>query len=342
MLLHAAGTMERIRVYLTHTADALANYYGERALVALRDVAEVRLNDTGRHLAGRELAEAAAGCHAIVSYRQSPGEAATFEHAPDLIAFHRSAVDIRNIDVEAASAHGVLVTRVTPGFVPAVVELGLGMLVDLARGIGAATAAYHAGRVPEARMGMQLAGATLGLVGYGRIARRFAAVALALGMRVLASDPYATADDPRVALLPLEAMLPQADAVVCLAVADETTESLMDAAAFASMKRGALFVNLSRGGLVDEAALLAALDSGHLGGAAMDVGRAPDQMPSPSLAAHRKVIATPHIGGLTPAAIEHQAFDTVAQVRALAEGRLPEHAVNAERAHRLARLGIRV
>ena len=334
--------MSRIRVYLTHTADTLAGYYGERALAALREVADVRLNDTGRHLAGKELAKAASGCHAIVCYRQSPGEAATFESAPDLVAFHRCAVDIRNIDVEAASAHGVLVTRATPGFVAAVVELGLGMLVDLARGVGAAAAAYHAGRIPEARMGMQLAGSTLGLVGYGRIARRFAEVALALGMRVLASDPHATVDDPHVTLLPLEAMLSQADAVVCLAVADESTENLMGAAAFARMRRGALFVNLSRGNLVDEAALLAALDSGHLAGAAIDVGRAPDQMPSPALAAHPKVTATPHVGGLTPAAIEHQAFDTVAQVRALAEGRLPEHAVNAARASRLARLGIRI
>ena len=71
-----------MKVYLTHTADALANYYGERALAALRQVAEVRLNETGRHLAGAELAEAAAGCDAIVSYRQSPGEAATFRHRP--------------------------------------------------------------------------------------------------------------------------------------------------------------------------------------------------------------------------------------------------------------------
>ena len=129
--------------------------------------------------------------------------------------------------------------------------------------------------------------------------------------------------------------------MVCLAVATAETENLMDAAAFARMRRGALFINPSRGNLVDEAALLAALESGHLAGAAMDVGRAPDQMPTPALAAHPRVIATPHIGGLTPQAIEHQAFDTVRQVTALAEGRLPEHAVNAAAAHRLARLGIR-
>jgi D-3-phosphoglycerate dehydrogenase len=191
-------------------------------------------------------------------------------------------------------------------------------------------------------MGRQLRGATLGVIGYGAIGRYLADMGLALGMRVLVADPHARPEDPRLRHLPLAELLAAADVVVCLAVATEETENLMDAAAFARMKRGALFVNPSRGNLVDEAALRAALDSGHLAGAAIDVGRAPDQMPSPDLAAHSKVIATPHIGGLTPEAIEHQAFDTVRQVTALAEGRLPEHAVNAPAAHRLARLGIRI
>ncbi|MBV1798730.1 NAD(P)-dependent oxidoreductase [Siccirubricoccus sp. G192] len=331
----------RLRVYLTHTGDALANYYGERALAALRQVAEVRLNGTGRHLAGRELAEAAAGCQAIISYRQSPGEAATFAEAPDLVAFLRCAVDIRNIDLTAASAAGVLVTQATPGFIPSVAELVLGMMVDLARGVGAAAASYHRGTVPEARMGRQLAGATLGIIGYGAIGRYLAPLGLALGMRVLVADPHVRPEDARLQHVPLPELLAGSDVVVCLAVATAETENLMDAAAFARMKPGALFVNPSRGNLVDEAALLAALESGHLAGAAMDVGRAPDQMPSPALAAHPKVIATPHIGGLTPEAIEHQAMDTVRQVTALAEGRLPDHAVNPAAAHRLARLGIR-
>ncbi|MCO6415637.1 hydroxyacid dehydrogenase [Siccirubricoccus sp. KC 17139] len=330
----------RLKVYLTHPPEALANYYGDRALAALREVAEVRLNETGRHLAGRELAEAAAGCHCIISYRQSPGEATTFENAPDLIAFHRCAIDIRNVDVAAASRAGVLVTQATAGFVPAVAELVLGMMVDLCRGITAATVEYHAGQVPTAKMGRQLAGSTLGIIGYGAIGRYLAPLGLTLGMRVLVADPHATPEDARIEHLPLEEMLPECDILVCLAVANEQTENLMDAAAFACMPRGAFFINPSRGNLVEEVALLAALESGHLAGAALDVGRAPDQMPSLALARHPKVIATPHIGGLTPEAIEHQAFDTVAQVRALAEGRVPEHAVNAAEAFRLKRLGI--
>lgn len=330
-------------VYLTHTPDALANYFGDRALAALRAVAQVRLNETARHPAGKELAEAARGCEIILSYRQSPGEAATFDAAPDLVAFLRCAVDIRNVDVAAASAAGVLVTHATPGFVASVTELVLGQMVDLARGVSAAAAAYHRGEVPPARMGLQLSGSTLGVIGYGAIGRNLAQVAVALSMRVLVADPHAAPpEDPRIALVPQDRLLAESDLVVCLAVANEQTEKLMDAAAFARMRRGAFFLNPSRGNLVDEDALRAALDSGHLAGAAMDVGRAPDQMPSPALAAHPKVIATPHIGGLTPAAIEHQAFDTVRQVTALAEGRLPDHAVNAPLAHRLARLGVPV
>jgi D-3-phosphoglycerate dehydrogenase len=335
-----APDRRRIRLYLTHTPDAFANYYGDEALASLREVAEVRRNETGRDLSGRELSEAAKGCELIVSYRLSHGPADLFENAPDLVAFLRCAVDIRVVVVQAASAQGVLVTRATPGFVPAVAELVLGQMVDLARGISAATERYRRGEVPEARIGRQLEGSAVGIIGYGAIGRRLADMALALNMRVLVSDPHTRAEDARIAQVELPELLSQADFVVCLAVANERTENLMDAAAFGGMKRGAFFLNPSRGGLVDEAALRAALDSGQLAGAALDVGRAPDQMPTPELAAHPRVVATPHVGGLTPQATLHQAMDTVRQVRALAAGRLPDNAVNAGAAHRLARIGV--
>ena len=96
------------------------------------------------------------------------------------------------------------------------------------------------------------------------------------------------------------------------------------------MRKGAVFINVSRGNLIDEAALAAAIAAGTLAGAAIDVGRAPDQMPTPAIAALPGVIATPHIGGLTPPAIEAQALHTVEQVRALVSGRVPEGAVNTE------------
>ncbi len=104
------------------------------------------------------------------------------------------------------------------------------------------------------------------------------------------------------------------------------------------MKKTAFFLNLSRGNLVDEKALEAALDNKQIAGAAMDVGRAADQKPSLFLAKRLDVIATPHTAGLTPEAAEHQAYDTVKQTAELVAGRIPPGAVNAEAAHRLSRL----
>jgi len=324
------------RILLTHTPDMLRNYYGPRALASLRELGEVQLN-SGGVLDTDALIEAARGCDIVVSDRQTPGEARFFADARDVAAFLRVAVDIRNIDVAAASRQGILVTRASAGFIPAVAEMAVGFMVDLARGIPESVAEYRGGREPAARMGRQLKGATLGIMGYGAIGEYLAKLGLALGMTVLVSDPYKSVSDPALRQVSLDALLADSDFVVCLVVANAETESLMNAAAFARMRPGAYFINLSRGNLVDEAALERALDERKIAGAAMDVGRAPDQKPSPRLARRPDVIATPHIAGLTPQAIEHQAFDTVTQARELLAGRAPPGAVNLEAASRLSR-----
>jgi D-3-phosphoglycerate dehydrogenase / 2-oxoglutarate reductase len=327
------------RVFLSHTPDMLANYYGAHAVAALREIAEVVINPTAEHLDTEALARHATGCTVIVSDRMTPGPARFFDQAPDsLVAFLRCAVDIRNVDVEAASGRGILVTRATPGFAASVCELGIAMMIDLARGISEAVGSYRAGAMPAARMGRQLQGSSVGIIGYGVIGQHFARLASSLGMAVLAYDPHKTITDSHVQQASFEAVLSEADFVVCLAVATEATENLMDAAAFARMQPHAYFINLSRGNLVDELALAAALDDCRIAGAAMDVGRAPDQMPSPELASRPDVIAVPHIGGLTPSAVEHQAFDTVEQVRAILSGQVPPHAVNLDAATRFAAL----
>jgi D-3-phosphoglycerate dehydrogenase len=327
-------------IFLTHIPDMLANYYGERALTALRQLGEVRLNQTGKVLDARALAQAAAGCQIIVSDRQTPGPAEFFPLAPDLVAFLRVAVDIRNIDVAAASRGGILVTHATPGFIPSVAEMAIGFMVDCGRNISKSAAVYHSGRVPEAQMGRQLAGATLGIIGYGVIGEYLAPLGVALGMTVLIADPHKTVSAAGVRQVSFGDLLAQSDFVVCLAIANEQTDNLMNAEAFARMKPSAYFINLSRGNLVDEPALAAALDAKRIAGAALDVGRAPDQMPSPGLAARADVIATPHSAGLTPDAAEHQAFDTVNQVRELLAGRMPPGAANADKATRLSRLKV--
>jgi D-3-phosphoglycerate dehydrogenase len=138
-------------------------------------------------------------------------------------------------------------------------------------------------------------------------------------------------NDARIKHLSLEDLLERSDYVVCLAIANESTENLIGQAELARMRSHAFFINLSRGNLVDEAALAAALRENRIAGAAMDVGRALDQMPSPELAKLSNVIATPHIGGLTPPAIESQSSETVRQVEAIIDGKVPVGAVNADR-----------
>ena len=317
-----------LHVLLTHPPSTRRKYYGARALEALEALATVRLHDSEQPLDEAALVRAAEGVDVIVADRQMAVPGAVFAALPGLRAVMRCAVDIRTIDVAAASAAGVLVTRARPGFVPATAELALGLMLDLARGISGSAMAYRAGQVPEARMGRQLAGSVVGIIGHGGIGRYLAAAAAALGMAVLVADPHATVEDARFVQVPFEALLARSDFVVCLAVATPETENMMDAAAFARMQRDAFFINVSRGNLVDEAALEAALREGRIAGAGLDVGRAADQMPSPALAALPGVVATPHTGGLTPPAIESQAMDTVAQVAALLRGEVPEGAVN--------------
>jgi D-3-phosphoglycerate dehydrogenase / 2-oxoglutarate reductase len=319
-----------MKILLTHTPHMRDNYYGPRALAGLSALGDVVLHQGSDTLEGERLIAAAKGCDLIVADRATALPKPIFDALPSLRAALRCAVDIRNIDVAAASSHGILVTRAKPGFVESVTELVLGFLVDLNRGISRASAAFQAGRAPTAQMGRQLSGTTIGIIGYGAIGRAVAPLAAAMGMRVLISDPYVTVKEAGLQQVDLVTLLAQSDHVVCLAVANEATENLINAEAFARMRKDAVFINVSRGNLVDEAALAAAITQGKIAGAAIDVGRAPDQMPTPTIAALPNVIATPHIGGLTPPAIEAQALNTVEQVRALVSGAVPEGAVNTE------------
>jgi D-3-phosphoglycerate dehydrogenase len=323
------------RIFLTHTADARANYYGDDALAGLRRSGDVVLNESGRPLSTSEVIAVARDCDIIVSDRQTRGDAEIFRSLPKLVAFSRVAVDIRNVDVAAASGAGVLVTRASAGFMGAVSEWIIGVMIDLSRNISASVVEYRAGRMPVPRMGRELRGSTIGIAGYGQIGRHLARMARALQMRVLVADPHAHVDEADIAHVALDALLAESDYVVCLVVATPETEKLMNADAFRAMKPTAYFINASRGELVDESALRQALDERWIAGCAMDVGRDPDQMPTFALAQHPRVIATPHSGGLTPDSVRHQAMETVRQVAEIVAGRIPAGAVNAEHASRL-------
>jgi D-3-phosphoglycerate dehydrogenase / 2-oxoglutarate reductase len=325
-------------IYLTFPVTARANYYGDKALADLGELGDVVVNPLDRALDTRELIEASRGCAIIVADRETPGTGELFRNSPSLVAFTRCAVDTRNVDVTAASENGVLVTRAGPGFVASVAEWVVGVMIDLSRHITDATGAYRGGRVLVPTMGRELKHSTLGVIGYGSIGRYLCDLALGFGMHVVVTDPTTTVADARIRQASLAEVLDESDFVVCLAPANAQTANLMNASTFAQMKRGAYFINASRGELVDDAALKLALDEGHLAGCGLDVGRAPDQKPTIELASHPRVVATPHIGGLTPQAIEYQALETVEQVSAILQGRVPTGAVNAEKAMRLASL----
>ena len=327
-------------VLVTHPREKLDQYFGQSAISALRTFSTVHFNPEARDLSTEELITLGADCDVIIAYRQTPGTASLFRGLPRLSAFMRCAVDIRTIDVDAASAQGILITQASAGYVPAVAEWAIAAMIDLGRGLTRYAEGYHHRHPVAPFMGRQLRGSTLGVIGYGQIGRYLADLALALGMQVCVTDPLNIERRDNLQQLDLDTTLSTADFVVCLAPANAQTENLMNAQAFARMKPGAFFINASRGDLVDERALLQSLESGHLAGCALDVGRAPDQMPTDLLARHPLVLATPHVGGLTMPAIEHQALETVEQLALLIKGEIPLGAVNAAHATRLSRLSV--
>jgi D-3-phosphoglycerate dehydrogenase len=327
------------RIVLTHTVTDRKDKYGDAAVAGLRRLGDLALNNTETPLSVDALIELAAEADVIVLDRMVPGEARLFQALPRLIAVHRAAMDIRNIDIGAASAAGVLVTRAGPGFIAAVTELILGQMIDLARGMSGFVAEYRRGVIPAQRQGIQLAGRTAGIAGFGNLGRRMAEILSFLGMRVLVADPQAPVPPP-YEKVDLDRLAAESDFLLCLVIHSPATEKLMNAALFRKMKPTAFFLNHSRGGLLDEADLKRALDEGWIAGAALDVGRAPpDDTPPLTLGTHPKVLATPHIGGMTPEGVTSQAADTVEQAASVLAGRMPKFAVNPDQATRLARRG---
>lgn len=318
-----------LRVFLTHNPEDLDAYYG-RAIADLSELdVEIVTNPLDRDLTTAELVEHAAGTDVIVAHRSTPGEPALFEGLPELRAILRTAVDISTIDVAAATAAGVMVGHADKSFVPSTAELALGLLLDAARSIASSAEDYRRGDEPPQRPGRQIRGMTAAVIGFGAIGAYLADLLAAAGLDVVVCDPFADVPDGfRTASF--EEALAQADVVFPLVASTPETEGLIDADAIAAMPAGSILVNVSRGEIVDEAAVAAALDRGHLRAFACDVGTAPDQRPDPALAARPDVVATPHLGGLTPENADAQARSSVEQIAALLRGEQPPRLANPE------------
>jgi (S)-sulfolactate dehydrogenase len=246
-----------------------------------------------------------AGVRALIVRNRTQVRGALLDAATDLRCVGRLGVGLDNIDVAACEGRGVAVYPATGANNLSVAEYVIGTAMALLRGAYAANDAMIAGAWPrQACAGRELAGKVLGLVGFGAIARDTAGRARALGMEVAAFDPFVSEGDPvwrTVGRLDLDTLLATADVVSLHVPLTQGTRHLIDAARIVAMKPGAVLVNAARGGVVDEAAVAAALRAGHLGGAALDVFEVEPLTADAAriFAGVPNLILTPHIAGVT-------------------------------------------
>jgi D-3-phosphoglycerate dehydrogenase / 2-oxoglutarate reductase len=258
---------------------------------------------------------------------------AVLDAAPRLRVIGRAGAGVDTIDVAAATERGIVVVNAPGGNAVAAAEHTLALLFALARRVAAADASMKRGEwARSAYMGTELAGKTLGLIGLGRVGGEVARRALGLDMHVLVYDPYVPDEHARrLGLEPveLEAVLEASDFVSLHVPLTDATRGILGAAQIARLRSSAFIVNCARGGLVDDAALLSALDEGRLAGAAVDVFSNEPARPDDPLPRHPKVVATPHLGASTVEAQANVAVQVANEVLAVLDGRPAQFAVNA-------------
>ena len=307
-------------------ADALS----EAGLRILRDRPDVEVT-VRPGLAPGELADLLGDHDALLVRSATRVTAEALARPGPLKVIGRAGTGVDNIDLEAATKAGVVVLNTPGGNATAAAEQTMCLLLGLARHLAPASAELREGKWERKRYtGVELAGKTLGVLGLGRIGREMARAALGLRMRVLAFDPYVpegASAELGLARGSLEEVLAGADFLTLHLPLSPETHHLLDAAALARMRPGARLVNCARGGLVDEKALLAALQSGHLAGAALDVF---EEEPPRDLALvrHAAVLATPHLGASTVEAQERVGTEIAEKVLAYLERGVVLDAVN--------------
>ena len=257
--------------------------------------------------------------------------AAVLEKATNLKVVGRAGIGVDNVDVEAATAHGVVVMNTPFGNSITTAEHAISMMMALAREIPQANASTHAGKWEKSRfMGVELTGKTLGLIGSGNIGSIVADRAQGLKMRDVAYDPFLSADRAKelgVEKVELDVLLARADFITIHTPLTESTRNLLNAETLAKTKKGVRVINCARGGIIDEAALLAALDSGHVAGAALDVFAVEPAKENP-LFGRDDVICTPHLGASTAEAQENVALQVAEQMSDYLLTGAVTHAIN--------------
>jgi D-3-phosphoglycerate dehydrogenase len=295
-----------------------------------------------------EIAEMLAGCHGYYARAARDELPRPWHVTPDflgrfpkllMVASYGAGYD--TIDVDACTAAGVIVVNQAGGNAEGVAEHALGMMLGLLKRIPEAHAQLRAGTLGqrESLMGRELIGRTVGIVGLGHVGSRTAQLANAFGCRVLAVDPYldaATCTARGAEKTEFARVLAESDIVTVHCPLTSETRGMFGAAQYALMKKGALFISTARGSIHDETALHAALVSGHLAGAGLDVWEKEPPTPAHPLLSHPAVMASPHTAGVT-----HESRERVARMAAeafalAASGKVPPRLLNPAAAPRFA------
>ncbi len=274
-----------------------------------------------------DLAAVLGGARGLIVRNLTQVRDALLEAAPGLLVVGRLGVGLDNIDLEACRARHIEVCPATGANDQAVAEYVIAVALILLRGSYSAAAGIIKGDWPRRScIGREIGGKRLGLIGFGGIARQMATRARALGMAVAAHDPFVAADDPAwdgVERLDMTDLMAASDVISLHVPLIDGTRGLIDADAIAAMKKGAILINTSRGGIVDEAALSAGLRGGHLGGAALDVFETEPVTESSGrrFATAPNLILTPHIAGVTEESNVRVSALTADNVRRVLEAR---------------------
>jgi len=277
------------------------------------------------------LAAALTDADALVVRSAVQVDDALMERAPRLRVIGRAGVGVDNIDAEAATRRGIVVMNTPGANAVAVAELTLGLMIALARKLAAANSTMHAGKWEKKSLqGVELRGKTLGILGLGRVGLEVARRARTFGLEVIGSDPFVSAAVARengIKLVTTDEMIAGSDYITLHVGLTPQTAGVINAKTIASMKKGVRIINCARGELVDDAALIAALKSGQVAGAALDVFTVEPLKDSPYTELDN-VILTPHIAGSTAEAQEAVGVQIARQVREYLKLGVVQNAIN--------------
>lgn len=284
-------------------------------------------------------AEAASTAHVIFVRGSTPVTGEVMDRiGPQLRIIARNGIGIDRIDIDAATQRGILVVNTPDGPTESTAEHAIALLLNLCKRVATGDRLLRSGQgfpsVNDFTPGLETAGAVLGLIGLGRIGSRVAVIAKALGMHVLAYDPFITpqrAEELGVETVPsLADLLPRSQVVSIHCPSIPSTYHTINAETLSQMPKGSYLINVSRGALIDQSALLEALRSGHLAGAGLDVFDPEPPSPDDPLFALPNTICTPHIGSFTTAGLIRMQVMACKQVVSILNGERPPNLVNAE------------